>query len=133
MHALCLSAHTPTALTTLATHWRTHLAAHPEADLAALCRTADTGRPRLAHRAVLTGGSAGELDTALDALVRATPRPPSSATAYAPAPRPGSPSCSAVREPSTPAWAGASTRPTAASPAPSTGPTPSCAPTSVCP
>ncbi|SDE84516.1 type I polyketide synthase [Streptomyces griseoaurantiacus] len=70
VHALCLSAHTPTALTTLATHWRTHLAAHPEADLAALCRTADTGRPRLAHRAVLTGGSAGELDAALDALVR---------------------------------------------------------------
>ncbi|WP_051707762.1 MULTISPECIES: type I polyketide synthase [unclassified Streptomyces] len=70
VHALCLSAHTPTALATLAAHWRTHLAADPEADLAALCATANTGRPRLAHRAVLTGGSAGELDAALDALVR---------------------------------------------------------------
>ncbi|MFR0356207.1 aminotransferase class I/II-fold pyridoxal phosphate-dependent enzyme [Streptomyces sediminimaris] len=70
VHALCLSGHTPTALTELARRWRTHLAAHPDADVADLCRTANTGRPRLGHRAVVTGGSAEALDAALDALVR---------------------------------------------------------------
>ncbi|WP_435214784.1 aminotransferase class I/II-fold pyridoxal phosphate-dependent enzyme [Streptomyces sp. bgisy034] len=70
VHALCLSAHTPTALTALAQKWRTHLAARPDADIADLCHTANTGRPRLGHRAVVTGGSAEALDAALDALVR---------------------------------------------------------------
>ncbi|WP_406175824.1 aminotransferase class I/II-fold pyridoxal phosphate-dependent enzyme [Streptomyces sp. NBC_00996] len=70
VHALCLSAHTPTALTALAQGWRTHLAAHPDADIADLCHAANTGRPRLGYRAVVTGGSAEALDTALDALVR---------------------------------------------------------------
>ncbi|MGC9540720.1 aminotransferase class I/II-fold pyridoxal phosphate-dependent enzyme [Streptomyces sp. UG1] len=70
VHALCLSAHTPTALTALAQKWRTHLAARPDADIADLCHTANTGRPRLGHRAVVTGGSAEALDTALDALIR---------------------------------------------------------------
>ncbi|MCX4854904.1 type I polyketide synthase [Streptomyces canus] len=70
VHALCLSGHTPTALTELAQRWRTHLAAHPDADVADLCHAANTGRPRLGHRAVVTGGSAEALDTALDALVR---------------------------------------------------------------
>ncbi|MFJ9538361.1 aminotransferase class I/II-fold pyridoxal phosphate-dependent enzyme [Streptomyces sp. NPDC101225] len=70
VHALRLSGHTPTALTELARRWRTHLAAHPDADVADLCRAANTGRPRLGHRAVVIGGGAGELDAALDALVR---------------------------------------------------------------
>ncbi|HEY8981037.1 MAG TPA: aminotransferase class I/II-fold pyridoxal phosphate-dependent enzyme [Streptomyces sp.] len=70
VHALTLSAHTPTALTRLAQHWRTHLATHRDADLADLCRTANTGRARLAHRAVVTGGSAEALDLGLDALAR---------------------------------------------------------------
>ncbi|MFD5698626.1 aminotransferase class I/II-fold pyridoxal phosphate-dependent enzyme [Streptomyces lasiicapitis] len=70
VQALCLSGHTPTALTTLARHWRTHLAAHPEAPVADLCRAASTGRARLAHRAVVVGGSAGALDAGLDALAR---------------------------------------------------------------
>ncbi|MFJ2261648.1 aminotransferase class I/II-fold pyridoxal phosphate-dependent enzyme [Streptomyces sp. NPDC087844] len=72
-HALCLSAHTPTALTTLAQRWRTHLAAHPDAELAELCHTANTGRARLAFRAVVTGGSQETFDTALDALARGGP------------------------------------------------------------
>ncbi|MCW8096121.1 type I polyketide synthase [Streptomyces tauricus] len=72
-HALCLSAHTPTALTTLAQRWRTHLAAHPDAELADLCHTANTGRARLAFRAVVTGGSQEAFDTALDALARGGP------------------------------------------------------------
>ncbi|WP_190139757.1 beta-ketoacyl synthase N-terminal-like domain-containing protein, partial [Streptomyces longispororuber] len=53
VHALCLSGHTPTALTTLARHWRTHLAAHAGTPAADLCRAANTGRARLAHRAVV--------------------------------------------------------------------------------
>lgn len=70
VHALCLSAHTPAALTALAQKWRTHLAARPDADIADLCHTANTGRARLGHRAVAIGGSAEALDSALDALVR---------------------------------------------------------------
>ncbi|WP_161990348.1 type I polyketide synthase [Streptomyces alboflavus] len=69
-HALCLSGHTPTALTALASRWRTHLAAHPDAPLADLCRAAHTGRAVLTHRAVVVGGSAAALDAGLDALSR---------------------------------------------------------------
>ncbi|MEV0504241.1 aminotransferase class I/II-fold pyridoxal phosphate-dependent enzyme, partial [Streptomyces spectabilis] len=70
VHALCLSGHTPTALTTLAQAWRTHLAAHPDTPVGDLCRAANTGRARLAHRAVVVGGSAAALDSGLDALAR---------------------------------------------------------------
>ncbi|MFD0416962.1 aminotransferase class I/II-fold pyridoxal phosphate-dependent enzyme [Streptomyces sp. NPDC127108] len=70
VHALCLSGHTPTALATLASRWRTHLAARPEAPLADLCRAAHTGRAVLTHRAVVVGGSAAALDAGLDALAR---------------------------------------------------------------
>ncbi|MFG2681643.1 aminotransferase class I/II-fold pyridoxal phosphate-dependent enzyme [Streptomyces sp. NPDC048392] len=73
VHALSLSAHTETALATLAGEYRTHLAAHPEVPLAALCRSANTGRSRLPHRAVLTAGTRDELDLALDALIRREP------------------------------------------------------------
>ncbi|MFD3374080.1 aminotransferase class I/II-fold pyridoxal phosphate-dependent enzyme [Streptomyces sp. NPDC058697] len=73
VHALCLSAHTATALTTLAQHWRTHLAAHPDAELADLCHTAHTGRAQLPFRAVVTGSSRAAFDTALDALARGGP------------------------------------------------------------
>ncbi|QLE76354.1 aminotransferase class I/II-fold pyridoxal phosphate-dependent enzyme [Streptomyces rectiverticillatus] len=72
-HALCLSGHTPTALATLARHYRTHLAAHPDADLREVCHSANTGRAHLAHRAVLTGASAADLDAALEDLVRDRP------------------------------------------------------------
>ncbi|MEV2255558.1 aminotransferase class I/II-fold pyridoxal phosphate-dependent enzyme [Streptomyces sp. NPDC050147] len=68
VHALCLSGHTPTALTALARRWRTHLAASPEAPVAGLCRSAATGRARLGHRAVIVGGSAEALDAGLEAL-----------------------------------------------------------------
>ncbi|MEU1816313.1 aminotransferase class I/II-fold pyridoxal phosphate-dependent enzyme [Streptomyces roseifaciens] len=72
-HALCLSGHTPTALAALARHYRTHLAAHPDADLRAVCHSANTGRAHLAHRAVLTGATAADLDAALEDLVRDRP------------------------------------------------------------
>ncbi|HEY6795493.1 MAG TPA: aminotransferase class I/II-fold pyridoxal phosphate-dependent enzyme [Kineosporiaceae bacterium] len=70
LHPLSLSAHTPTALTALAQRYRTHLAAHPGLDLGDLCQTANTGRPRLPYRAVVTVGTAEALDLALDALAR---------------------------------------------------------------
>ncbi|QQM38461.1 type I polyketide synthase [Streptomyces liliifuscus] len=73
VHALCLSAHTGTALTTLAQRWRTHLAGHPDAELADLCHTAHTGRAQLPFRAVVTGGSRAAFDTALDTLARGGP------------------------------------------------------------
>ncbi|UNZ20716.1 type I polyketide synthase [Streptomyces sp. 891-h] len=69
-HALCLSAHTPTALTSLAHRYRTHVAARPELSLAGLCHTANTGRTHLPYRAALTFSTATELDAALDALAR---------------------------------------------------------------
>ncbi|WKU47822.1 aminotransferase class I/II-fold pyridoxal phosphate-dependent enzyme [Streptomyces sp. VNUA116] len=69
-HALCLSGHTPTALAALARQYRTHLAARPDADLREVCHSANTGRAHLAHRAVVTGASAADLDAALEDLVR---------------------------------------------------------------
>ncbi|MEV4924532.1 aminotransferase class I/II-fold pyridoxal phosphate-dependent enzyme [Streptomyces roseoverticillatus] len=72
-HALCLSGHTPTALAALARQYRTHLAARPDADLREVCHSANTGRAHLAHRAVVTGASAADLDAALDDLVRDRP------------------------------------------------------------
>ncbi|WP_256976256.1 type I polyketide synthase [Streptomyces sp. CS113] len=72
-HALSLSAHTETALATLAGRYRTHLAARPDVSLAALCRSANTGRSALPHRAVLTAGTRDELDAALETLIRREP------------------------------------------------------------
>ncbi len=72
-HALSLSAHTETALATLAGRYRTHLAAHPDVSLAALCRSANTGRSALPRRAVLTAGTRDELDAALETLIRREP------------------------------------------------------------
>ncbi|MEU2722912.1 aminotransferase class I/II-fold pyridoxal phosphate-dependent enzyme [Streptomyces smyrnaeus] len=69
-HTLCLSAHTPTALTALAHRYRTHVAAHPDVSLAALCHAANTGRTQLPHRAALTFTTTEELDAALAALAR---------------------------------------------------------------
>jgi len=68
MHALCLSGHTPTALATLAQRYRLHIVANPELSLRDLCHSANTGRAHLRHRAVVVGGSAGELDNALAKL-----------------------------------------------------------------
>ncbi|NKZ06728.1 type I polyketide synthase [Actinomadura latina] len=68
VRALALSAHTPTALATLARRYRAHIAARPDVGLADLCHAANTGRAALGHRAVLTAGSMTELDEALTAL-----------------------------------------------------------------
>jgi thioester reductase-like protein len=50
---LPLSARTPEALRALASRYAAWLAAHPEADLAAVCDTAGRGRSHLEHRAAL--------------------------------------------------------------------------------
>jgi 8-amino-7-oxononanoate synthase len=68
VQALALSAHTPTALATLARKYRAHLAAHPDVTLADLCHAANSGRASLGHRAVLTAHSREDLDGALSAL-----------------------------------------------------------------
>ncbi|MGH6654242.1 MAG: beta-ketoacyl synthase N-terminal-like domain-containing protein, partial [Actinocrinis sp.] len=73
-HALSLSAHTPTALTTLAHRYRTHLAANPHLRLDELCHTANTARAALSHRAVLVADSIAALDDSLDALSRGEAR-----------------------------------------------------------
>ncbi|MFW6695378.1 amino acid adenylation domain-containing protein [Streptomyces sp. MAR4 CNX-425] len=75
VHAVCLSGHTPTALTTLARRYRLHLAAHPGQPLAELSHAANTARAHLAYRAVVTAGSAGALDRELESLVRGDASP----------------------------------------------------------
>ncbi|MEV0523450.1 aminotransferase class I/II-fold pyridoxal phosphate-dependent enzyme [Streptomyces sp. NPDC050439] len=72
-HTLCLSAHTPTALATLARQYRTHLAAHQDTPLADLCHSANTGRSHLSHRAALTVSTPAQLDAALEDLARNEP------------------------------------------------------------
>lgn len=72
-HTLCLSAHTPTALATLARQYRTHLAAHPDTPLADLCHSANTGRSHLSHRAAFTVSTTAQLDAALEDLARDEP------------------------------------------------------------
>ncbi|PRY36816.1 8-amino-7-oxononanoate synthase [Umezawaea tangerina] len=72
-HVLCLSGHTPTALRTLAGHYRRLLADDPATRVDDLCRSANTGRALLRHRAALVGRTARELDAALAALERDEP------------------------------------------------------------
>ncbi|CRZ16896.1 type I polyketide synthase [Mycolicibacterium neworleansense] len=53
VEVLTLSARSPEALAVLAKRYETWLGAHPEVDLADLCRTAGTGRSHFEHRAAL--------------------------------------------------------------------------------
>jgi len=62
---LALSARTPEALAELARRYDTWLATHPDADLAAVCLTAGTGRSHFEHRAALVVDS---VRTARDGL-----------------------------------------------------------------
>ena len=52
-NVLALSARTPEALVALAQRYEAWLGAHPEVDLADVCRTAGTGRSHFEHRAAL--------------------------------------------------------------------------------
>ncbi len=64
-HVLALSAKSEQALQELAKRYATHLAAHPDLELAAVCRTANTGRAHLSHRLALTAASRAELHAKL--------------------------------------------------------------------
>ncbi|WP_194905956.1 type I polyketide synthase [Catenulispora rubra] len=68
LDALCLSAPTEQALADVARNYRSHLVTHPQVQLADLCHAANTGRPHLAHRAVVTAATTEALDRELAAL-----------------------------------------------------------------
>ncbi|MDG4663078.1 type I polyketide synthase [Mycobacterium sp. 236(2023)] len=53
VNVLALSARSPEALAALARRYESWLGAHPDADLAEVCRTAGTGRSHFDHRAAL--------------------------------------------------------------------------------
>ena len=65
VNVLPLSARSPEALVALAGRYETWLTAHPDADLADVCRTAGTGRSHFEHRAALVVDS---VQTARDGL-----------------------------------------------------------------
>ncbi|MCP9949842.1 AMP-binding protein [Actinomadura madurae] len=126
VQALCLSAHTPTALATLARRYRAHIAARPDVELADLCHAANTGRAALGHRAAITARSMTELDGALTALASGE----ASADVLRGSPPDAVParrSCSAGRARSTRAWDAGSTSPARCSRRSSTGPRRCCA------
>jgi acyl transferase domain-containing protein len=60
-HLLVLSAHTPSALATLADRWRRLCAESSASPLASLCVSAATGRAPRAHRLAVVAGSHAEL------------------------------------------------------------------------
>ena len=72
---LPLSARTPAALATLAEHYRSWLAEHPEATLADVCHTAGTARAHLEHRAALVVDSKDAALELLGALADDRPAP----------------------------------------------------------
>ncbi len=67
VHLLALSAKTPRALEELAGRYRDHLSLHPDAPLADLCFSANTGRSHFEHRLALAARSADELREQLQA------------------------------------------------------------------
>src|SRR5699024_6998923 len=72
---LTLSARTPTALARLAQRYADHLAAHPSARLADVCRTSNAGRADLSERAALVVSSIDDLQLRLrDLAAGETPR-----------------------------------------------------------
>lgn len=68
-HALCLSAHSPTALAELARRYRIRLAARPEEAVADIAFSAATTRAHLSCRAVVCGDDRPGLDAGLAALM----------------------------------------------------------------
>ncbi len=72
---LPLSARSPEALVSLAQRYETWVTAHPEADIADVCRTAGTGRSHFEHRAALVVESASDARIALADLAANRLRP----------------------------------------------------------
>ncbi|MGQ9351920.1 type I polyketide synthase [Mycolicibacterium gilvum] len=75
VEVLPLSARSPEALVALAQRYETWLTAHPEADLADVCRTAGTGRSHFEHRAALVVDSVESARIALTDLAQNRLRP----------------------------------------------------------
>ncbi|MEX5636080.1 SDR family NAD(P)-dependent oxidoreductase [Parafrankia sp. FMc2] len=71
--AFLLSARSPAARAAQATGLASYLAAHPDAELAAVAATLATGRAHLEHRAVVVGARHGEVIDRLRALAGGTP------------------------------------------------------------
>lgn len=69
-HALTLSAKTPTALHELAEKYVAYFDANPDAELADVCFTANTGRARFQHRLALAARSAEETRDRLNEWAR---------------------------------------------------------------
>jgi len=74
-HLLTLSARSEAALEELARRQATHLAAHPELDVADVCFTANTARARMPHRLSLVGSSSRALVEHLSAFASGGSRP----------------------------------------------------------
>lgn len=72
---LALSARSPEALVALAKRYEAWLSAHPEVDLADVCRTAGTGRSHFEHRAALVVDSIEDARNALAELAENRLRP----------------------------------------------------------
>jgi len=67
-HLLALSAKTEEALKEMASRYATYLAASPEAELASICLTANTGRSHFEHRLSVIGQSKAEMTEQLSAF-----------------------------------------------------------------
>ncbi|MGF1499136.1 MAG: hypothetical protein ACFB8W_20260, partial [Elainellaceae cyanobacterium] len=72
---LTLSARTPQALQALAARYAHHLVAHPDLDLADICRTANGGRSHFSHRLALVTSSLPSLISLLDIAQTEQPHP----------------------------------------------------------
>ena len=70
IHLLTLSAKNDVALRSLAQRYITYLAAHPEASLAEICRTAGRGRVHFNHRLAIPAESTAQLREHLQAFVQ---------------------------------------------------------------
>ena len=71
-HVLTLSARTDVALKELARRFRDHLAEHPDARLADVCFTANTGRALFAYRLAVTAGSSVQMGERLSTFLGGT-------------------------------------------------------------
>jgi acyl transferase domain-containing protein/D-arabinose 1-dehydrogenase-like Zn-dependent alcohol dehydrogenase/acyl carrier protein len=74
-HVLALSARSPEALVALAQRYDAWLGAHPEVDLADVCRTVGTGRSHFEHRAALVVDSVQGAREGLAELAKSRLRP----------------------------------------------------------
>ncbi|MBE9228590.1 amino acid adenylation domain-containing protein [Phormidium sp. LEGE 05292] len=72
LHLLCLSAKTPLALDELRKRYEVYLKSHPDASLADICFTANTGRKHFNHRLAVTAFSVEQLGSQLQAFGQQT-------------------------------------------------------------